>query len=92
MAQRVTVVLEEDLDGGQADETVRFAFGSADYEIDLSAKNAHAFRRGPLAANKTGPATICDSHGRSTQNDLICMPSTAKRNARLAFITSQSAL
>jgi len=54
MAQRVTVVLEEDLDGGQADETVRFAFGSADYEIDLSAKNAHALRRGPLAANKTG--------------------------------------
>ena len=45
MAQRVTVVLEDDLDGGQADETVRFAFGSADYEIDLSARNARAFRR-----------------------------------------------
>src|SRR5262250_3549596 len=45
MAQRVTVALEDDLDGGPADETVRFAFGGADYEIDLSKKNASAFRR-----------------------------------------------
>jgi hypothetical protein len=44
MAQRVTVALEDDLDGGPADETVRFAVGGADYEIDLSAKNATAFR------------------------------------------------
>ena len=45
MAQRVTVALEDDLDGGPADETVRFAFGGADYEIDLSKKNAAAFRK-----------------------------------------------
>jgi hypothetical protein len=45
MAQRVTVALEDDLDGGPADETVRFAFEGADYEIDLSKKNAAAFRR-----------------------------------------------
>lgn len=40
MAQRVTVALEDDLDGGPADETVRFGFGGAEYEIDLSKKNA----------------------------------------------------
>ena len=45
MAQRVTVALEDDLDGGPADETVRFAFGGADYEIDLSKKHAAAFRK-----------------------------------------------
>ena len=45
MAQRVTVTLEDDLSGGPADETVRFAFGGAEYEIDLSAKNATAFRK-----------------------------------------------
>jgi Lsr2 len=45
MAQRVTVTLEDDLDGGPADETVRFGFGGADYEIDLSTKNAVAFRK-----------------------------------------------
>ncbi len=45
MAQRVTVTLEDDLNGGPADQTVRFAFGGAEYEIDLSAKNATAFRQ-----------------------------------------------
>ena len=45
MAQRVTIALEDDLDGGSADETVRFAFGGADYEIDLNKKNAAAFRK-----------------------------------------------
>jgi len=45
MAQRVTVALEDDLDGGPAAETVRFAVGGAAYEIDLSATNAAAFRR-----------------------------------------------
>ncbi|HEY7361709.1 MAG TPA: Lsr2 family protein [Streptosporangiaceae bacterium] len=45
MAQKITVALEDDLDGGPADETVRFGLGGADYEIDLSTKNANAFRR-----------------------------------------------
>ena len=44
MAQRVTITLEDDLGGGPADETIRFAFGGAAYEIDLSTKNATAFR------------------------------------------------
>src|SRR5438094_8563213 len=45
MAQRITVMLEDDLDGGPAEETVRFRFGGADYEIDLCKKNAAAFRK-----------------------------------------------
>jgi hypothetical protein len=45
MAQRVTVELEDDLDGGPADETLRFGLGGMDYEIDLSKKNASRFRR-----------------------------------------------
>jgi hypothetical protein len=45
MAQKVTVALEDDLDGGPADETVRFGLGGAEYEIDLSKKNAKAFRK-----------------------------------------------
>jgi Lsr2 len=45
MAQKVTVALEDDLDGGPADETVRFGLDGAEYEIDLSRKNATAFRR-----------------------------------------------
>jgi hypothetical protein len=45
MAQKVTVVLEDDLTGGPAEQTVRFAFEGTDYEIDLNAKNAAAFSK-----------------------------------------------
>ena len=45
MAQKITLTLEDDLDGGPADETVRFGIDSADYEIDLSKRRATAFRR-----------------------------------------------
>jgi hypothetical protein len=44
MAQRVQVVLEDDLDGGKADETVTFALDGTAYEIDLSKKNAAKLR------------------------------------------------
>ena len=45
MATKISVALEDDLDGGPADETVRFGFGGAHYEIDLNKKNARAFRK-----------------------------------------------
>ena len=45
MTQRVTVELEDDLDGGPAAETLRFGLGGLEYEIDLSKKNASRFRR-----------------------------------------------
>jgi hypothetical protein len=44
MAQRVQVILEDDYDGGTADETVAFAIDGAEYEIDLSSKNAASLR------------------------------------------------
>jgi len=43
MAQKVTVSLEDDLTGGPAKQTVRFAFDGTDYEIDLNDNNAAAF-------------------------------------------------
>ncbi len=43
MAQKVTVSLEDDLTGGPAKQTVRFAFDGTGYEIDLSTQNAAAF-------------------------------------------------
>jgi hypothetical protein len=36
--------LEDDLDGGQAEETVTFSLDGVSYEIDLSRKNAHKMR------------------------------------------------
>ena len=44
MAQRVRVVLVDDLDGGAADETVTFGLDGVSYEIDLNASNAGALR------------------------------------------------
>jgi len=43
MAQQIVVKLVDDLDGGMADETLRFSYRGSDYEIDLSKKNAAAF-------------------------------------------------
>src|SRR5438045_6988143 len=45
MARQTTVTMQDDLDGGPAEETVRFAIGGRAYEIDLSTANAAAFRR-----------------------------------------------
>jgi hypothetical protein len=45
MAQKITVAVEDDLDGGPADETVRFGIGGTEYRIDLSAANATAMRQ-----------------------------------------------
>ncbi|SFS57093.1 histone-like nucleoid-structuring protein Lsr2 [Saccharopolyspora flava] len=44
MAQKVTVTLVDDLDGGQADETVEFGLDGVSYQIDLSADNAGDLR------------------------------------------------
>jgi hypothetical protein len=44
MAQKVKIILVDDLDGGSADETVRFGIDGASYEIDLSNANASKLR------------------------------------------------
>lgn len=44
MAQRVNVVLVDDLDGSEAVETVNFGLDGANYEIDLSTENAAKLR------------------------------------------------
>ncbi|GAB1328331.1 histone-like nucleoid-structuring protein Lsr2 [Streptomyces sp. NPDC093260] len=44
MAQKVQVLLVDDLDGGEADETVTFALDGKTYEIDLTTANADKLR------------------------------------------------
>lgn len=44
MAQKVNVLLVDDIDGGDADETVQFSLDGARYEIDLSAQHAQGLR------------------------------------------------
>ena len=44
MAQRVQVLLVDDIDNSDADETVTFALDGVTYEIDLNATNATRLR------------------------------------------------
>lgn len=68
MAQKVQTLLIDDLDGGAAEGTVRFGLDGAEYEIDLSAKNAEALRKALVryvdAARRT-PGSAARRAGRS---------------------------
>ena len=59
MAQKVQVLLVDDLDDGAADETVQFSLDGVSYEIDLSTKNATKLRdalsRSVIAGRRVGP-------------------------------------
>ncbi|WP_183095440.1 histone-like nucleoid-structuring protein Lsr2 [Nocardioides stalactiti] len=44
MAQRVNIVLVDDIDGSEATETVAFGLDGTSYEIDLNDKNAAKLR------------------------------------------------
>ncbi len=44
MAQKVQVILVDDVDGGEAEESVSFSLDGVTYEIDLSAANADSLR------------------------------------------------
>lgn len=44
MAQKVNIVLVDDIDGSEASETVKFGLDGVTYEIDLNEGNASALR------------------------------------------------
>ncbi|MGH4011253.1 MAG: histone-like nucleoid-structuring protein Lsr2 [Pseudonocardiaceae bacterium] len=77
MAQKVTVTLVDDLDGGTAEETVEFGIDGVSYEIDLSAGNAGKLRdsladyvtnarKAGGRRKATGPARRASSGGRAS--------------------------
>jgi hypothetical protein len=78
MAQQFEVFLVDDLDGGKADETVRFSLDKRRYEIDLSAANAERLRtslqpfvaaaRNPRKARKARPADRRGTGGRTAES------------------------
>ncbi|MEO3937898.1 Lsr2 family protein [Dermatophilaceae bacterium Soc4.6] len=77
MAQRVQVVLEDDVDGGDASETVLFGLDGVSYEIDLNDTNASALRE--ALATWVGHARR--SGGRRTTGRKAAAPgSSPKRN------------
>ena len=90
MAQRVQIVLEDDLDGGVAAETVTFGLDGVNYEIDLSDKNAgklrdefatwigHARRSG--GRRITGRRPAGGSSTTSSRRDLSAVRGWARAN------------
>ena len=90
MAQRVQIVLEDDLDGGVAAETVTFGLDGVNYEIDLSDKNAgklrdefatwigHARRSG--GRRTTGRRSAGGSSSGSSRRDLSAVRAWARAN------------
>jgi hypothetical protein len=65
MAQKVKIILVDDLDEGSADETVRFGLDGVSYEMDLSSANAAKLRDalGPFVAKARKTST-----GRATRS------------------------
>jgi hypothetical protein len=61
MAQKVHIVLEDDLDGSVATQTIKFSIGGSAYEIDLNDKNTDRLHKAlapfVAAARKTGRST-----------------------------------
>jgi hypothetical protein len=64
VAQKVQVLLVDDLDGGEADETVTFALDGVTYEIDLTTANADKLR-GLLTPYVDGGRRVGGRSGRS---------------------------
>ena len=73
MAQKIQVLLVDDLDGGTASETVTFSLDGTAYEIDLSAENANRLRE--ALATYVG-------HARRAGRTAPRAPSGASRPAR----------
>lgn len=69
MAARTIVHLIDDVDGGEADETVTFALDGVDYTIDLSTGNADNLRKAldefVGAARRTGARQAQATSGRT---------------------------
>lgn len=77
MAQRVQVLLVDDLDGGVADTTVSFALDGTAYEIDLSEENAAKLRDGFAAW--TAHARRASGSGRKASGTRRAAGTTARR-------------
>ena len=86
MAQKVQVILTDDLDGSEAEETVQFAIDGVSYEIDLSAANAEALREAVAAYVEAGLARWWALHtpsSGSTQGASCCRAGRPDGRARL---------
>ena len=68
MAQKIQTLFIDDLDGSEAEGTVRFGLDGAEYEIDLSAGHAEALRKALapyVSAARRAPGAAARRPGQS---------------------------
>ncbi len=89
MAQKVQVLLVDDIDGVPADESITFALDGVSYEIDLSAGNAAALRDALAPwvghARKVGGRGVrtgAPRPGRAARGDAAAIRNWAKSTGR----------
>jgi hypothetical protein len=74
VAQRTQVLYVDDIDGSEAEGTVRFGFGGTDYEIDLNKEHSEQLNAavGPfIAAARKVPSSRKPARGtRTARHDL----------------------
>lgn len=88
MAQRVQIILEDDLDGGDASETVTFGLDGVTYEIDLNEKNAGVLRdtlagyvgAGRRVSGRRSSGSSSASRSRSNSGELSKIREWARAN------------
>ncbi|MDE9364442.1 Lsr2 family protein [Luteipulveratus sp. YIM 133132] len=85
MAQKLQVLLLDDVDGSEAAETVSFGLDGVTYEIDLSASNAAEFRKElstwTESARRTGGRrSTTKAPGTSNRHDLTKVRDWARDN------------
>ncbi|GEA88122.1 histone-like nucleoid-structuring protein Lsr2 [Cellulomonas cellasea] len=95
MAQKVQVLLVDDIDGGTADETVSFSIDGVSYEIDLTSEHANELReslatwvgharktggRASSSAGRSGRSSTRRSSGSSSSGDAGAIRDWAKAN------------
>lgn len=87
MAQRRVVILEDDLDGGEAAESITFGLDGVTYEIDLSEAHAEELREAlspyVTAGRRTGGRRKSRADGKNTvggKTDRAAIREWARKN------------
>lgn len=87
MAQKIQTLFIDDIDGGEAEGTVRFGLDGAEYEIDLSAKHNEELRTalGTYVAHArklSGAARRTTPRGgrKPSSNDTVAARAWAREN------------
>jgi hypothetical protein len=84
VASRTIVRIEDDIDGGEASETLNFAFEGKSYAIDLSSENADKFRTaiGPYVSAARREGSIARPFGRKASTATDVDPKAVRAWAR----------